>query len=201
MRWSTVTLVVTEILVFGLFVLVVKDGHRCYVQESIGRSTLISRDFLEAAVAVAPRGAAGAGAGSRKVAAGAHPVVAGVGTHSGADAGTALLDAVRRLAANAHAKVWVSIGSAPPLAASFAGEIKEPQTSPGNSAPVEGALITVGVGPDRLSYATVPVNLGAPLGGEATLHILSEREAGRFPHGRFGAGLALIGASGKGAGW
>jgi len=200
------TLVVTEILVFGLFVLVVKDGHRSYVQESIGRSTLISRDFLEAAIARASQGAAADGARSGKAEASAHPSGAGVGAQtssagagahsSGADAGAALREAVHRLAANAHAKVWVSRGSAavPPLAASFAGAVQEPQTSPENSARVEGALITVGVGPDRLSYATVPVNLGSPLGGEATLHILSEREAGRFPHGRFGAGLALIGA-------
>jgi len=165
------TLVITETLIFGLFVLIVKDAHRSYVQESIGRSTLISRDFLEAALA-RPRSSV-----------------------TEADAGAALRDAVRRLASNAHAKVWVSRGSsAPPLAASFAGEAREPRTSPENSAQVESALITVGVGPDRLSYSTVPVNLGAPLGGEATLHILSEREAGRFPHGKFGAGLALIGA-------
>jgi signal transduction histidine kinase len=180
------TLIVTEILVFGLFVLVVKDGHRSYVQESIGRSTLIARDFLEAAIA----------------------------RPNGTDAGAALRDAVRRLASNAHAKVWVSRGSAPPLAASFSGAIKEPRTSPENSTTLKSALrepspvhslsapgesflenpcVTVGVGPDRLSYATVPVNLGIEWGGEATLHILSEREAGRFPHGRFAAGLAAIG--------
>jgi signal transduction histidine kinase len=182
------TLVMTEILVFGLFVLVVKDGHRSYVQESIGRSTLISRDYLEAALARTPS--------------------------KGTDPGAALRDAVRRLASNAHAKVWVSRGGAPPLAASFAGPIKEPQTSPENSTRIKSELsepspvhsmlapgesflenpcVTVGVGPDRLSYSTVPVSLGSTLGGEATLHILSEREAGRFPHGMFAAGLALIG--------
>jgi signal transduction histidine kinase len=189
------TLVITEILVFGLFVLVVKDGHRSYIQESIGRSTLISRDFLEAVIAHPRSNGTAAGARLPKSSADAPSsgTAAGAPGEADADAGAALRDAVRRLAANAHAKVWVSRGGAPPLAASFAGEVREPRTSPENSARVEGALITVGVGPDRLSYAAVPVNLGAPLGGEATLHILSEREAGRFPHGMFAAGLALIG--------
>ncbi|QSV45493.1 HAMP domain-containing sensor histidine kinase [Geobacter benzoatilyticus] len=166
LHW-VVALIVTEALIFGLFLFIVKDGHRAYVVESIGRNTLIARDYVEAAIAGCPV--------------------------KGEDVGTVMRDAVERLGASAHAKVWINRTDGTLLAASFAGDIKVPEVDSGKSANYEKATINVEVGPKRLSYSTVPITLGNPLEGTATLHILTEREPGRFPHGKFGAGLALIG--------
>jgi signal transduction histidine kinase len=161
-------LIVTEVLIFGLFTLIVKDGHRSYVVESIGHTTLIARDYIEAAVAGYPA--------------------------SGEDAGVVVRDAVHRLGRTAHAKVWIIRADGTPLAVSFAGDIRVPEVNPDRSASYENAIINVEVGPNRLSHSSIPITLGSPKEGKATLHILSEREPGRFPHGKFGAGLALIGA-------
>ena len=162
-----VALIVTEALVFGLSLLVTRDAHRAYVVEAIGRTTLIARDYVEAAVA-------------------GYPV-------NGAEAGDAVRGAVKRLGRTAHARVWISSADGTPLAASFTGDIKTPEVSPEKSAGYENALINVEIGPGRLSYATVPLTLVNSPDGKATLHILTERQPGRFPHGKFGAGLALIG--------
>jgi signal transduction histidine kinase len=167
MHW-VVTLVLTEALIFALFIFVIKDGHRSYLQESVGRSTLVARNYLEAALSGTPGRDAEPGAQLRK--------------------------AVARLAADARAKVWISGADGTSLAASFTGIPKPPKVEAGGSSLCGSAVVHLGVGPDRLSYAVVPVELGAASGGSATLHILSEREPGKFPHGRFGAGLALIGA-------
>ncbi len=167
LHW-VVVLIVTEVLIFGFFILIVKDGHRSYVVESIGRTTLIAKDYIEAAVAE-------------------YPV-------KGEDAGDVVRGAVYRLGKTAHAKVWILRADGTPLAVSFAGNIKVPEVNPDRSARYENAIINLEVGPNRLSYTTVPITLGSPKEGKATLHILTERELGRFPHGKFGAGLALIGA-------
>lgn len=102
-------------------------------------------------------------------------------------------DVVGRLGKSAHAKVWISSGDGSVLAVSFTGGVKVPEVKPGQSARYEDASIHLEVGPNRLSYSTVPITLGTPQEGQLMLHILTEREPGRFPHGRFGAGLALIG--------
>lgn len=162
-----VALVVTEILIFGLFILVAKDGHRSYVVESVGRTTLIARDYLETALA-------------------------GDSAHAG-NTGAALQSAVHRLGTSAHAKIWVSGIDGAVLAASFAGEINAPEVTPVTPARYEDAAIYLEVGPKRLSYSRIAVAFGNPEHKKATLHILTEREPGRFPHGRFAAGLALIG--------
>jgi signal transduction histidine kinase len=166
MHW-VVTLVLTEALIFALFIFVIKDGHRSYLQESVGRSTLVARNYLEAALAGTPG--------------------------RDAETGAQLRTSVARLAADSHAKIWISGADGTTLAASFTGAPKPPKVEAGSSSLCGSAVVHLGVGPDRLSYAVVPVELAAS-GGSATLHILSEREPGKFPHGRFGAGLALIGA-------
>lgn len=167
LHW-VLALIITEALVFGLFMVVTRDAHRAYAVEAIGRATLIARDYAEAAVAGSPA--------------------------SGADAGAAIRSAVDRLGRTAHAKVWISRSDGTLLAASFAGDIRIPEIHPGTAAVYEGALVNLEVGTRRLSYATAPLSFGDPRVGKATLHILTERQPGRFPHGRFGAGLALIGA-------
>lgn len=161
-------LIVAEILIFGLFLFVVKDGHRSYVVESIGRNTIIARDYIEAVVAGSPV--------------------------KGEDAGAVIRSAVDRLGRTAHARVWISGADGTNLAASFTGAVKLPGMNSDRSAGYENVTINVGVGPNRLSYSTIPITIGSPQDGKGTLHILTEREPGRFPHGKFAAGLALIGA-------
>ena len=165
-----IALIVAEVLIFGLFLLVVKDGHRAYVVESIGRNTIVARDYVEAAVS---------GSSVR-----------------GEEGGAVIRSAVERLGRTAHAKVWISRADGTNLAASFTGAVKVPETNSDKSAVYENVNIHVGVGPNRLSYSTIPITLRlrSPQDGKAMLHILTEREPGRFPHGKFAAGLALIGA-------
>lgn len=165
-----VALAVTEILIFGLFVLVTKDAHRSYVVETVGRTALIARDYIEAATDESPA------RGERSA------------------AGKALQGVVERLGKSAHAKVWIVRVDGTTLSTSFAGTIKPPVVSAGKSTRYGDASVNIDIGQKRLSYSTVPITLGNPKWGKATLHILTEREPGRFPHGAFGAGLALIGA-------
>lgn len=162
-----IALIVTEVLIFGLFLLVVKDGHHSYFVESIGRSTVIARDYIEAAVTDKTQ------QGGRKI--------------------DLLQNAVIHLGESTHAKVWVARTDGTPLAASFGGEIKEPRINHDKTGVYEDAVINIGIGQKPLSYSKIPVNLANQGKEKAILHILTERQLDRFPHGKFAAGLALIG--------
>jgi two-component system sensor histidine kinase CpxA len=165
LHWC-VALMVTAILAFALVFLLVKDGHHASVTASVGRTTLIARDYVEAASAG--------------------------GTARDEEPGAVLRRAVRQVAQSAHAKVWISRTDGIPLAASFPGEVKVPGDAPGLSGRYGDATVIVEAGPNRLSYATVPLTPGTSGAERAWLHILTEREPGRFPHSAFAAGLTLI---------
>ena len=45
LNW-VVALVVTEVLIFAVILLVVKDSHRYYVIQSIGGNVMIARDYF-----------------------------------------------------------------------------------------------------------------------------------------------------------
>lgn len=166
LHW-VVALIITETLVFGLFTLVVGDSHRRYVITSVGQSTVVARDFVQAAVAA-------------DIAKGVLPAVA-------------LEAAVRRLGASANAKVWVTGTNKKQLAASFPGKTPSPVINPKRSGRHDGVMVSVDVSRDAPWYAVVPVVV--PAGGNKTLlHLLSTRTAGAFPSSAFAAGLALIGA-------
>lgn len=159
-----VALVVTMALVFGLFIFVSGDSHRYYVVKSVGATTVMVRDFLETAVAAA--------------------------VQQGAAEDAALRSAVRRVGATTLAGVWVSGPAGATITASLPGADRAPVLAGAKPAPFADAAVYVNIGPGRRSYAIVPLRLPA---GNATLHVLTQRDPGRFPHGTFALGLALIG--------
>ncbi|QEM67763.1 HAMP domain-containing histidine kinase [Geobacter sp. FeAm09] len=161
-----VALVVTALLAFALVFLLVKDGHQISVTASVGRTALMARDYVEAAAD---------GAAAR---------------HE--EPGAVLRRAVQQVSRNTRAKVWISGADGSPLAASFPGEVRAPGGAPGLSGRYGAASVAVEAGQNRLTYATVPLAPGTGGAEQAWLHILTEREPGRFPHGAFAAGLALI---------
>ncbi|KAA0894056.1 sensor histidine kinase [Oryzomonas rubra] len=165
LHWC-VALVVTALLAFALVFLLVKDGHQASVTASVGRTALMARDYVVAAAD---------GGGARNE-----------------EPGLVLRRAVHQVSQSTHAKVWISRGDGTPLAASFPGEVKAPEGTHGLSGRYGAASVTVEAGPNRLAYATVPLAPGTRGAEQAWLHILTEREPGRFPHGAFAAGLALI---------
>lgn len=166
LHW-VVALFITETLIFGLFTLVVGDSHRQYVITSVGQSTVVARDFIQASVAA-------------DIAKGVLPAAA-------------LEVAVRRLGASANAKVWVTGPNGKPLAASFPGTPPSPATDPKRSGRHDEVMVFVDMSRDAPWYAVVPVVVPAE-GNKTLLHLLSTRTAGAFPRGAFAAGLALIGA-------
>ncbi|MDD2274063.1 MAG: HAMP domain-containing sensor histidine kinase [Desulfuromonadaceae bacterium] len=167
LHW-VVTLIITEALIFGLFTLVVGDSHRRYVITSVGQSTVVARDFVQAAVAA-------------DIAKGGVPT-------------DALDAAVRRLSASINAKVWITNPNGKPVAASFPGKAPTPITNPKRSGQHDGVVVSVEVSRDAPWYAVVPVAVPAEGSKTLMLHLLSTRTAGAFPSGAFAAGLALIGA-------
>lgn len=166
LHW-VVALIVTEALIFALFILVVGGSHRQYVIRSVGQSTLVARDFVQAAVAA-------------EIA-------------KGGMSSDALEAAVRRLGATANAKVWVTGPGGEPVAVSFPGKIPSPSTDPKVSGQHDGVTVSVDVSRGVPWYAVVPLDVPAQ-GKALMLHLLSERAAGAFPRGVFAAGLAFIGA-------
>lgn len=166
LHW-VVALLVTEALIFALFIRVVGGSHQQYVIQSVGQSTVVARDFVEAAVAA-------------EIARGGKPAVA-------------LETAVRRLGASANAKVWVTDFAGAAVAVSFSGAVPAPSADPEVSGEHDGVMVAVDVARGVPWYAVAPLQLAAaerPL----TLHLFSERATGAFPLGLFAAGLALIGA-------
>lgn len=163
-----VALVITETLIFGLFTLVAGDSHRRYIITSVGQSTVVARDFVQAAVA-------------------ADIAKGGVLADS-------LEAAVRRLSTSVNAKVWVTGPNGEPVAASFSGKTPTPITNPKWSGQHDEVAVSVGVTREAPWYAAVPVVVPAEGSKTLMLHLRSTRTAGAFPSGAFAAGLALIGA-------
>jgi signal transduction histidine kinase len=159
-------LVVTEALIFVLFITVVGDSHRQYLIRSVGQSANVDRDFIQAAVAA-------------DVANGATPAAA-------------LQRAVRNLSTSAGAKIWVTDPDGKPVSTSFAGEIPPPATKPGDTWRHDGVTISIRVRKGMAWYATVPVALPA-YASPLLLHIVPQRTGDGFPHAAFAAGLAVIG--------
>jgi len=159
-------LVVTQALVFALFVLVIGDGHRRYIVRSVGQSALVAADFVQASVASQ--------------------------TAKGALPDAALASAVTRLAKSANAMVWVTAPGTEPVA-SFPGLIAAPATDPAKTGRHEGVTVFTDLGDGTPWYAVAPLALprhAEPL----ALHLVSLQSTGAFPRGEFAAGLALIGA-------
>lgn len=165
LHW-VVALIVTELLIFALFVLVAGDGHRQYFIRSAGQSTVVARDFVQAAVA-----AHGAGGGPADT----------------------LAAAVQRLATGTNAGVWVTGPDGGVIAASFAGA--PPSLAGDSKRPGQYGDVTVRVGSGRGIpwHATVPLQLPGK-DGPHTLHLFSRNTVEAVPRGVFAAGLALIGA-------
>lgn len=160
-------LIVTEALIFALFMLVGGNGHRQYVVRSVGQTSVIARDFLQTAVAA-------------QVAKGAVP-------------DEALRSAVIRLAETSGARVWVTGTGREPIAASFPGEAPappEPPRRPGKYGDVTVAVFPAG---GITWYAALPLTVPGAA-DQAMLHLLSQRAVEAFPVAPFAAGLALIGA-------
>ncbi len=165
LHWC-VSLIATEILIFGLVFLLIKDGHQASVIAANGRTIILARDYLETALASPPGQSEDTSATMRK--------------------------AVEHLGKTMHAKVWLTRADGAPLAASFTGSVKPPGVNFDQSAPYGNALINVKGGPNRLSYSTVSVTLGAYREKAITLHVLTERESWQFPYEQFGGGLIVI---------
>lgn len=159
-------LLITELLIFGLFILVVGDSHRQYVMRSGGQSAAVAREFLQTSVA-------------HDVAEGAAPA-------------DALRSAVRRLGESAKARAWVTTAAGETVAASFAGKAPVPAADPEQTGTQGGIKVAVEVEKGVPWYAVAPLTVpgaGKPL----FLHLLPQRSGDPFPTGAFAAGLALIG--------
>ncbi|WP_224959088.1 sensor histidine kinase [Geomonas subterranea] len=166
LHWC-VALMVTEALVFALFVFVVGESHRQYVARSVAQSSHVAADFLRASVdAALARGAA---------------------------EGPALRDAVQRLGQRSNAQVWVTGAAGELLASSFpGGRAPEVERVPRRTGTHEGVTVTIDPAGGFPWYAVLPV----PVAGNhpLLLHLLSQRHGASFPVGGFAVGLALIGA-------
>ena len=167
MHWIG-ALLLTEALIFGLFVLVAGDSHRQYVVVSVGQSSLVARDLVQSEVA------------SR--------------TGSGEPVDRALGATLGRLAGNLNARVWVDDPAGRPLAASFSGALPKAPLDSGHTGTHQGVTVSVDAASNGVAwYARLPLALpGHP--EPLTLHILPNRRGTSFPTGSFAAGLALIGA-------
>lgn len=159
-------LIVTEALIFALFITVVGGSHRQYLIRSVGQSAAVDRDFISAAVAA-------------DVANGAPPA-------------DALKRAVRNLAASAHAKIWVTTPDRKPVTTSFAEEIPSAAARPGKTWQHDGVTIAIKAEKGMDWYATVPVAMPA-YSSPLLLHIVPQRVGDGFPYAAFAAGLAVIG--------
>ncbi len=159
-------LVVTEALIFALFITVVGGSHRQYLIRSVGQSAAVDRDFISASVAA-------------DVANGAAPA-------------DALERAVRNLAASAHARIWITTPDRKPVATSSAEEIPSAAGRPGKTWQHDGVTIALKVEKGMDWYATVPVAMPA-FSSPLLLHIVPQRVGDGFPHVAFAAGLAVIG--------
>jgi signal transduction histidine kinase len=159
-------LVITEALIFGLFVLVAGDSHSQYLITSVGQSTLVARDYVQDSVAA-------------EISRGAKPA-------------DALAAALRRLGASSNAKVWITGPGGGLVAASFPGVPPAPAVNYRKSGQYAGVTVALDSRKRLPWYATVPVALSfqdQPL----LLHLLSQHVTDPFPSGGFAAGLALIG--------
>jgi len=159
-------LVVTEALIFTLFITMVGGSHRQYLIRSVGQGAAVDRDFIQAAVAA-------------DVARGAAPA-------------DALGRAVRNLAASAHAKIWITAPDGRPVTTSFREEIPSPAAKPGKTWQHEGVTVAIMLGKGMEWYAKVPVAIPA-YSSPLLLHIVPQRVGDGFPHAAFAAGLAVIG--------
>lgn len=159
-------LVVTEALIFALFITVVGDSHRQYLIRSVGQGVAVDRDYIQAAVAA-------------DVANGAAPA-------------TALQRAVRNLSASAHGKIWVTTPDGQPVTSSSTGEVPPPTAKPEKTWRHEGVTISLKVSKGMDWYATVPVAIAA-YSSPLLLHVVPQRAGDGFPHAAFAAGLAVIG--------
>ena len=159
-------LVVTEALIFGLFITVVGDSHRQHLIRSVGQSAAVDRDFIQAAVAA--------------------------DLANGATPAAALQRAVGKLSASAHAKIWLTYPDGKSATTSFAGEIPSPAAKPGETWRHNGVTISIQVRKGMTWYATVPVALPA-YASPLLLHIVPQRAENGFPYAAFAAGLAVIG--------
>jgi signal transduction histidine kinase len=159
-------LVVSETLIFVLFISVVGGSHRQYLIRSVGQSASVDRDYVQAAVAAdVARGAAPDGALER---------------------------AVRHLAVSAHARIWVTDIGGKPVATSFLEPIPPPAAKPGKTWQHDGVTIAIKVGKGMDWYATVPMTVAA-YSSPLLLHVVPQHVGDGFPHTAFAAGLAVIG--------
>lgn len=159
-------LIVTEALIFALFVLVIGDSHRQYIVRSVGQSALVAADFVQASVAAQ--------------------------TAKGAPPDAALAFAVAKLSESANARVWVTDPAGAPVASS-PGRAAAPATDPAKAGRHEAVTVFTDPGEGAPWYAVAPLTL--PTHAAALkLHLVSQQSAGAFPRGEFAAGLALIGA-------
>ena len=160
-------LLITELLIFALFILVVGGSHRQYVMRSGGQNAAVARDFLQSAVAY--------------------------DLSRGTAPSDAIREAVRRLGESAKARAWVTAADGEMVAASFAGAPPAPTVHPERSGVHEGVQVTVEVEKGVPWYAVAPLDIPAA-GKPLLLHLLPQRSGDPFPTGAFAAGLALIGA-------
>lgn len=120
-------LVVTEALVFALFVLVIGDSHRQYVTRSVGQSAQVAADFVAASL------------------------------KGEADSQSRLEETLKRLSATANARAWVTGTDGVLLAASFPGEEPSISAGRGKKDEHGGVLVVTDLGDGVPWYAVAPV--------------------------------------------
>ena len=160
-------LIITEVLIFGLFVFTAERSFRHRIDRHLGIYTLVAREMVEGAIE-SKQGTAHAD-------------------------NEPLKEIIVRLAQACEAKVWLAASDGTPVLKSFEAEIPPSllRIEAGQSRDAKGLSF---FGDFRRAHgyrAVIPVEIGK--GETGSLHILFERREKEHPGGPFALGLLAIG--------
>jgi two-component system sensor histidine kinase CpxA len=161
-------LIVTEILIFGLFLLTAERSFHHRIDQYLSAYAMVTKEIVEGSIKTRP---------------GTEPVE-----------NESLKETIIHLAQALEAKVWLATPDGTPLLKSFQTEIPEPllRMEERHFKKVKGVKLFRDFRRRYDYHAVIPIQIGK--GETGSLHILFERREKEHPGGSFALGLLGIGA-------